>query len=346
MKQSQTFVRFFFFLFTLILVTGTLISTKEAFSVQTVILGLFIGALMGAFFLLLDFVFRKYHLLSFNTTLLGLFFGYLMGLALLTIFHTFLSFVPVVMQREIVSFVEMGLFLSALYLGVTMTLRASHELAFSLPFIKFSQAQIKTKEILVDHSALNDERLYDLAASGLMDGRIVVPRFLVKDFMEWEDSSDEQISAKAKMGQENLKKLETLPGLNLRYHDVDFPELKEPTQKILKLCRLLGANVLTSDLKYLVTSQQDEVRVINLNALATAFKPLMQRGEYLNIKIQRLGKEERQGIGYLEDGTMIVVNGGGNFIGKNIKACVLSVKQTQTGRMIFCNATEMALEHE
>lgn len=340
MKQSQTFVRLFFFLFSLLIVAGTVISMGKELTFQTMMSTLFLTAFMGGFFFLLDFLFRKYHLLSFNTTLLGLLFGYLMGLALLAIFHRLLSFVPVIIHKEIIAYLETALFLSALYLGIMMTLRSSHELAFSLPFLKFSQAQIKTKEILLDHSVLNDERLYDLAASGLMDGRVVVPRFLLKDIFEWENSNDEQTVAKAKLANENLWKLEALPGLQLRYHDAEFPEVKEPHQKILKLGRLLGANVLTADLKYLTSHSQDDVRVINLNALATAFKPLMQRGEYLNIKIQRQGKEERQGVGYLEDGTMIVVNGGGNYIGKCIKACVLSVKQTQTGRMIFCNVAE------
>ncbi len=265
-------------------------------------------------------------LLSFNTALLGLFIGYLMGLVLLSIFDLIVSLASLP-QNTLLSSCEIAFFLVALSLGVILTTRGSKEFAFSIPFVKFSKVNPKTKEIILDITALSDPRIIDLAATGLLDGRLILPRFLLNDLYAQEEAHQQAL--------ENLRKLKSFPELHLTFHDTDFSELKENNQKVLRLSRLLSADILMAGQK--LESPLDDAKIINLHALAIAFKPLMQRGEYLQTKIQRHGKEERQGVGYLEDGTMIVVNGGGDYIGKTIKACVLSIKHTTTGRMIFCN---------
>jgi len=126
--------------------------------------------------------------------------------------------------------------------------------------------------------------------------------------------------------------------LEMRYNDSDFPEVKDPLSKMVRLARLLDANILTADLSQIQIPAIEGLRFINLHDLSKALKPLMQTGEHIRIKIQRYGKEPRQGVGYLDDGTMVVVNGGGQFIGETIEVQVLSVKHTTSGRMIFCNA--------
>jgi uncharacterized protein YacL len=142
---------------------------------------------------------------------------------------------------------------------------------------------------------------------------------------------------------ENLKKLEELLSLEIRTSDTDFPEIKDSMGKLIRLARLLDANILTTDINRVQIAATEGVKIINLHALSNALKPLMQAGEKLKIKIQRYGKEPRQGVGYLDDGTMVVVNGGGDFIGENIDVYVLSVKHTASGRMIFCNTIEEAI---
>lgn len=227
-----------------------------------------------------------------------------------------------------------------------MTLRSADEISISIPFIRFTPTVEKTKDILIDASALSDPRMIDLAASGLLDHRLIVPRFLLKELHEQEEAGDEMARAKARRALEVVKKLETLPELHLRYHDMDFPEIKEAQAKMLRLARLLDANVLTADSQRIQTPSLEGVRIINIHSLSNAIKPLMQKGEFLKIKIQRYGKEDRQGVGYLEDGTMVVVNGGGDFIGETIKARVLSVKHTTSGRIIFCNVSEEEMEED
>ena len=151
---------------------------------------------------------------------------------------------------------------------------------------------------------------------------------------------------KARRCLEVIKKMEQLSHLGLRFNDTDFPEVKDTTSKFIRLARLIDGNVLTADISRVQMASIEGVQIINLHSLSNALKPLMETGEMVKIKVQRYGKEPRQGVGYLDDGTMVVINGGGNFIGEVIDAQVLSVKHTSSGRMIFCNAFEAGLEEQ
>lgn len=340
MNRCYFFVRFIFAAVTILCMTGYFVATTDKISSLTYVWAALSGGALFCALMLIEFAFKRFQLVAFNTAILGLFFGFLMSLALLMIFDKILAISSFEFNHKITELIKIALLLGGVYCGVVMTLQASHELYVSLPFIKFTPHQQKSKELLADSSALSDSRIIELATCGLLDNRLVVPRFLLKELYENEESKDEIIQTKAKLTLEILKKLETLPDLHLRYSDTDFNDSKDMTSKILRLARLLNADVLTTDINRVQMASIEEVRVINIHGLSNALKPLMQRGEYLNIKIQRHGKEERQGVGYLEDGTMIVVNGGGDYIGKSIKACVLSVKHTTTGRMIFCNVAD------
>ena len=148
------------------------------------------------------------------------------------------------------------------------------------------------------------------------------------------------MKTRAKKSLETLRKLETLPELELRFIENSCPELKDCQAKLHHLARQLDANILTADINRVQQSEIEGLKIININFLSHALKPLTSAGEHIQIKIQRYGKEPRQGVGYLDDGTMVVVNGAAEFIGSTIKAVVLSIKHTATGRMIFCNVSE------
>ncbi len=198
----------------------------------------------------------------------------------------------------------------------------------------------KKKDLIIDSSVLADPRIIDLASSGLVDHHLIIPRFVIKELYAESEGNDEFTKNKALRCLESLKKLEEFPELEMRYNDTDFPEIKNQQSKIIRLARLLDSNVLTADIDRIQIATIEGIRIINLHNLSNALKPLMEAGEILKIKIQRYGKEPRQGVGYLDDGTMVVVNGGGEYIGDMISAQVLSVKHTASGRMIFCNTME------
>jgi len=346
MSISTTFVRILFVILSLIFMITFTAGINLHPSVWDYGMGVVLGLIVGGVLIGIDLLFKRFNLRSFNVAILGLFIGYLMALALLVIFDAILDISGVHPKHYIIEVVRIFIFLFGTYLGVIMTLRSSSELYVSIPFVKLTPTALQSKDILLDHSALCDPRIIDLAASGLLDKHLVLPRFVLKELHEQEEGSDELASNRAKRALDVTKKLETLPELGLRYQETDFHDVKEVTDKVLRLARLLDASVLSADINRVQMAQIEGIRIINIHALSNALKPLMQRGEFLKIKIQRHGKEDLQGVGYLEDGTMVVVNGGGDYIGETINAHVLSVKHTSSGRMIFCNVAEDEEEYD
>ena len=303
------------------------------------IIGIALGAIFSLVVFSAEFFFRQLSLKSLNTITLGLFFGYLLGQATILVLSGLLDFAAA-LDPSLAAFCKGIIFLTATYFGLTVTIRASEEIYVSIPFIKFKPSIQKKQDVLLDHSILTDSRLIDLAASGLLDNHIVIPRFILKEIYELVESSQEVHKNRSRRALEVIKKLESLPTLEIRYIDTDFPEIQDSHSKIIRLARMLDASILTADMSQIDQSSAEGVKIINIHSLAKGLKPLTHTGEFINIKVQRYGKEPRQGVGYLDDGTMVVINGGAEYIGEIIKAQVLSVKHTSSGRMIFCNAME------
>jgi uncharacterized protein YacL len=341
MNISLSFIRIFFVaLCTLFVTAYTTTLSTNGLSVLSLVLGLIAGLFTGLLLVSTDLIFRRFNLRSFNTAALGLFFGLMMGQVIWSLFDTVLDFSEIGVRQQTLTLVRMAVFLLSSYLGMVMTARAAEEIHISLPFVKFKQTSHKKKDIVIDSSILTDSRIIDLATSGLLDHHLILPRFILNELQGQSEGADEALRSKARRCLDVIKKLESIPTLDMRYADTDFPEVKDPMSKLIRLARLLDCNLITADISRVQQSTVEVVRIINIHMLSNALKPLTQAGEYLSIKIQRYGKEARQGVGYLEDGTMVVVNGGAEHIGETIKAQVLSVKHTSSGRMIFCNSTD------
>lgn len=310
------------------------------------LIGVSLGLGFGALFVGVDVFLRRFHLRSFNIALLGMLVGYFMGKSLIFILQAVLqiSAFSLILEPFTKELLETTLLLLGIYMGTIFTLRASEELHISIPFVRFTQVAQKKKDLLVDVSVLSDLRIIDLACTGILDHQMIVPRFLMKELYTQYEMDDEHAKTKARRCLDVIKKLENISHLELRFSEADFPEIKDPMTKLVRLARLLDANILSADISRVQTSSIEGITVINIHSLSNALKPLMQTGEVIKIKVQRFGKEPRQGVGYLEDGTMVVINGGGDYISETIDARVLSVKYTSSGRMIFCNATEEDLD--
>jgi uncharacterized protein YacL len=342
MNISLAFTRLFFLILSIFFMTSYMISIHTGSLLIHILLGIGMGLLFTSVLIGFDRLFKRFNLRSFNIALIGIFIGYLMGKGLVLILEAVLeiSAASFVLHPQVLEIMKIALFLFGTYLGTIMTLRASDELYVSIPFVKFTPMAQKKKDILLDRSTLSDSRIIDLANTGLLDHHLIIPKFILKDLYAEAETGDELTKTKARRSLETMKKLEELPNLNVRYNDTDFPEVKDQLSKLVRLARLIDANILTAEISRVQIAAIEGVKIINLHALSNALKPIMQAGEKLSIKIQRHGKEPRQGVGYLDDGTMVVVNGGGDYINKVIEVLVLSVKQTATGRMIFCNTVE------
>jgi uncharacterized protein YacL len=274
-----------------------------------------------------------------NLGILSLFTGYLLGEALWLVASPIFPRYLALELPEAYTLCHLGFLLFSCYISTDIVTRSAEEIQFSIPFIHLqSKNEVQNRQIVLDASALSDPRVIDLAASGIVDEQLVIPQLIVKELQGQHESTDDIIRNKARRALEAIKRLEAMSSLQLAYNDTDFPEIDDSTSQVIALARLLNAHLLTADINKVQQAGIEGIQVINIHSLANALKPLMQTGETIDIKIQRYGKETLQGVGYLDDGTMVVVNGGGDFINETIKAQVLSVKHTSSGRMIFCNA--------
>jgi len=348
MGISLSFIRLFFlFLCVLLMTAYTTHNLEGGFTATNVLIGILGGVIFTVLLAGVDNFFKQLNLRTFNIAILGLFIGYLMGQAVTLVVDAALNVSAYAITSNGFALAHTLTYLFCAYLGLVLTAQASEEFYISLPFVKFKASSHKRKDILLEMSALTDSRIIDLASTGLLNHQLLLPRFMLKDLYSMAESTEESTKNKSRRCLEVIKKLESLPNLDLRYIDTDFPDVKDQMSKLIRLARFLDANIITSDINRIQQASHEGVCIINIHMLSNALKPITQTGEYINIKIQRYGKEPRQGVGYLDDGTMVVVNGGAEYIGETIKAQVLSVKHTTSGRMIFCNTSEenMLSEH-
>lgn len=342
MQVSIGFVRLFFTALSILLMTTLMVATQSGFVWLNALIGVVLGVCVSAALIGMEKLVAKFQLRSLLLTMIGLFFGYILAQGLLMVFHTFLdlSSVPLHFSSRTIEIMKTVLLLVGLYLGAMMTIKAADTFSINLPFLTLSKQSKRPKNLLLDATAIADHRTIDLCSTGIFDHQLIIPKFLTKELHSQLESTDELLKSKAKKSLDILKKLERMADVELEYTDTDFPEMKDPTIKYIRIAKMLECNILSSDTTRIQLPTTEGVRIINLNNLSSSLKPIMQAGEIIKIKIQRIGKEPNQGVGYLEDGTMVVVNGGGESIGEVIETQVLSVKHTHSGRMIFCNACD------
>lgn len=189
---------------------------------------------------------------------------------------------------------------------------------------------------LVDTSVLIDGRIKDICLAGFVEGTLLVPRFVLQELQNIADSSDVLRRAKGRRGLDILKELQSMPAdFSVRIIDENPADVRDVDGKLVRLARQMKAKVLTNDFNLNKVAQIEGVTVLNINDLANALKPMVLPDEQMQVKIIKEGKEANQGVGYLDDGTMIVVDGGREHLGKSVDVLVTSVLQTAAGRMIF-----------
>lgn len=188
---------------------------------------------------------------------------------------------------------------------------------------------------ILDTSVIVDGRITDICFSGFLEGELVVPRFVLNELQAVADSEDPLKRNRGRRGLEVLNALQRQERVEVRIEEQDFPELADVDSKLVALAKSMNLPVMTTDFNLNKIAELQGVRVMNINELANALKPVVLPGESLAVSLLREGKEAGQGVGYLDDGTMVVVEGGKRFIGEEVSVTVTSILQTSAGRMIF-----------
>lgn len=266
----------------------------------------------------------------------GLFLAYVVGLALN----------PLLINRDPQVKLWVQSVLSALlsYACISLLLQTRSDFRFIIPYVEFAKQVKGSQPYLLDTSAVIDGRIADLIAAGLFDGRIVMPRFVINELQAVADSGDKAKRGRGRRGLDILNRLRTATDVDLSIDEQELPEFAgQPVDmKLVLLAKQLRGKVVTTDYNLNKVAKLHGVGVLNVNDLANALKPAYTAGDVLEVRIVKPGEEPRQGVGYLDDGTMIVVEGAREQIGETVRVTVSSVLQTSAGRMVFGRASGAA----
>lgn len=270
------------------------------------------------------------------TTISAVYFGLLLGFLLGTLFTTALA--PFELGEQVLQFCRLLITVVCCYVSVSTLLQTKDEFRFIIPYVEF-QKQIKGgKPLVLDTSVIIDGRIADICDTGIIDTKLVVPRFVLQELQSVADSSDKIKRNRGRRGLDMLKRMQANAKVDLQMHEANVAELRDVVkvdERLVVLAKVLGARVVTNDFNLNKIAQLQGVEVINLNELANALKLVALPGEHLQVKIVKQGDQIGQGVGYLDDGTMVVVEQGRQAIGQEVPITVTSVLQTPAGRMIF-----------
>jgi uncharacterized protein YacL len=274
------------------------------------------------------------------STISAVYFGVIVGLILSYLFV--LALEPTLTgfgtRPELIGAVRLGSMVVLCYLTVSLMLQTKDDFRFIIPFVEFSKEIKGPKPFLLDTSVIIDGRIADICETKIIDNVLVVPRFVLQELQNIADSSDKLRRNRGRRGLDVLNRLQTSEKVEIQMHDGKVPELegvREVDHQLVLLAKRLSGKVVTNDYNLNKIARLQGVEVVNINDLANALKPVVLPGESMTVKLIKPGEEIGQGIGYLEDGTMVVAEQGKDHIGDDVTITVTSVLQTSAGRMIF-----------
>lgn len=256
-----------------------------------------------------------------------------MGAAALSFFAFLEVLGNLSVPENIFSYISAAFFLLLFHIGITIGASKGKEAGESNQ--KYSSRSGGEPKIL-DTSVIIDGRIADVAEVGFINGPLIVPKFIIKELQHIADSSEPIKRVRGRRGLDVLKRMQKdIPNVSIRISSQDFPEVREADLKLVELAAKIKGVIITNDYNLNKVAGLQNVKILNLNQLSNALKPVVLPGETMNIHVVKEGKEDNQGIGYLEDGTMVVVDEAKRHLGNKIDVSVTSVLQTPTGRMIF-----------
>ena len=274
------------------------------------------------------------------TNLLGGLLGFSLGLTIAKALGTALFWANTASNQ--VQFLHGLIILVLPYLGLVMGIRKGEWLEPSKFASLFRDTRPQKRYRILDTSVIIDGRVADICETGFLDGTLVIPQFVLKELQLVADSSDSMKRNRGRRGLDILHRIQKMSGVEVLISELDFPAVKEVDMKLIELARSLLGRIVTNDFNLNKVAQLRGVEVLNINELANALKPVVLPGEVMNVFVLKEGKEYNQGVAYLDDGTMVVVDNARSRIGRNVDVVVTSVLQTTAGRMIFGRHSEPA----
>jgi len=296
------------------------------------------GLGMGIFVFLLDVLTPKRNLGAVAGVFFALLVGLLISLVLAAVVDMVKDSYKIDMIEATTRAVKWMIGICVCYLTISVVMRTKDDVRFVIPYVEFAKQTKGARPLVLDTSAIIDGRIADLCQSRLFDAPLVVPRFVLNELQLISDSADKLKRQRGRRGLDILNAIQSDSSIDVEIDDSVVEEVeavKGVDQKLVMFCKAFNARLATTDYNLTKVAQVREVDVVNINDLANSLKVVALPGEKMQVKIIKPGEESDQGIGYLDDGTMIVVEGGRNKIGRDILISITSSLQTSAGKMIF-----------
>jgi uncharacterized protein YacL len=320
-----TIVRAFFVLLCALMGFGMGDMFKIQFGNFSPYIGVGIGVLLGLIIIALELSSKRISIKGLSSAVFGIVFGILFARLIIEVFKL------ISMPEEL----NGVLILVFAYLGMVMALRGKDEFSIIIPYVKLRREDQREEIIVLDTSVIIDGRIADICHTKFIEGKLVIPRFVLKELQQIADSADPIKRNRGRRGLDILNKIRKSGHMEVKIHEEDLPEIQDVDAKLIKLAKMLNAKVFTNDYNLNKIAELQGVAVLNINELANALKPVLIPGEAMEAKIVKEGKEYNQAVAYLDDGTMVVIDNARHLIGQTAKVTVTSVLQTAAGRMIF-----------
>jgi uncharacterized protein YacL len=309
-------------------------STSDSYLIPESIGGFIIGLLIALIVIRIEKEIRKLSL----KVIVGGVAGMIVGLLIAFLFGFGLNFVSKIREnQQVVPWIYLLITGIFGYLGLFLGSKKIEEFNFLN-----AESNINRDHRILDTSVIIEGRIADICDSGFIEGDLIVPRFVLNELQLVADSSDSMKRMRGRRGLDVLNHLQKSSNVNIEIAEQDFPKIKGVDGKLVALAKQLNAKLLTNDYNLNKVAELQGIRVLNINELANAMKPVVLPGEQMTVKIVREGKEAGQGVAYLDDGTMIIVDNAQKMVNMNAKVVVTSVLQTTAGRMIFTELKEAA----
>jgi uncharacterized protein YacL len=297
-------------------------------------LAVFVGVAIGSLVVLVDIMLKGFSLRGLSAITFGIVIG--------TVISYMIGNSPLLQEGDpqIIFLVRLALFLVCTYLTTVISLRGKDEFNLVIPYVRFVPHDVDVPLLVVDTSALIDGRIARLAQTGFLGTGLVIPRFVLRELQSIADSADPHMQARGRRGLETLGLLRKTKSLDLRINESDVTKREDMDAKLVFLTQSMRAKLLTTNYNLTKLAEFHGVVCLNLNTLGKALRPELVMGEVLEVELVKPGKEEGQALGYLDDNSLVVVNGGRVHIGHVVTVEIVSVLPSSAGKMVFARLVE------
>jgi len=294
--------------------------------------GTLVGAAFGLFVVLADRLLHGISLRVFSSATLGLLIGFLFSKLLLS------SGVLDKASEQVQWVCSLVVYATFSYVGMMLAIRSNRdEFAIIIPYVRFRQATVHDAPLLIDSNVIIDGRIPSVCATGFLSSSLVVPRFVLEELQRLADSSDSQKRERGRLALERLQRMQLDPNLSVTIHETEEDSHTPVDTKLIQVAKMLDARLLTNDSGLCAIARLQNVSVLNLHDLTQALKPQLAAGDHVELSLVKEGRDAHQAVGYLPDGTMVVVNHARAYIGKTVPVVVASALQTSAGRLFFAD---------